>query len=332
MEVDQIGFALVADVIGIEPGGDKAHGRVEEDVPLLLVQPEAAGPTGERAGVRFEFDMVCVGTLEVVGRSGLEPENRLGIAGDPGSAKPAVENPVPVLVQKTPSVEAQSERVIGKLPLQTLFLLADDRRPQETDAVSPILQVLLKAEQGVVCERFYNPLTPMVPQDDIRVLPGSDGVENPNVPTVPDLSRHLRGPQNRRPVRGLRPLPLRIPLRGSPDPAAVKKLRFRPVDVRIGGCPSASEVEDPRPFDEKGPLLLVVGLIGREVELGRIDLHLTEVGVQCQIESQVALHPPLHVHTHVPVEAAGIVQGVSALLRLEGPLADNVGDDIEMGR
>jgi len=58
-------------------------------------------------------------------------------------------------------------------------------------------------------------------------------------------------------------------------------------------------LEEPVAFHEERTLLLVEGLIGREVERGRISLHLTEIGLDGGIEGQVGRDTVLQIQPYI---------------------------------
>ncbi len=115
------------------------------------------------------------------------------------------------------------------------------------------------------------------------------------------------------------------------DPAAVEKIRRRPVDIGVHIDASPAEaVEQAGPLDEKRPLLFVVSLISGEVDDGRVDFDLSEIRVDRGVQGQVAFQADLEVESEVAEEALAGLERIARLGRLELGLADRIGHELQV--
>src|SRR6185312_16704155 len=71
------------------------------------------------------------------------------------------------------------------------------------------------------------------------------------------------------------------------DPAAVEELRPRPVESPEIALAAEAEIEHGRALDEEGALLVEGRFDVAEVDHGRIDLDLAEVGIHRRVEREV---------------------------------------------
>ena len=114
--VDIVAAPLVAKVVDLETRGDGAQGRIEDHVAFLLVQGQAAGPAAQRRGIGIQRQVVGVGTLKIVQRRLLQPEDHIAAAADPGRAQPSGQRPVSAF-----SPAAASRRPPGPVPAGSGF-------------------------------------------------------------------------------------------------------------------------------------------------------------------------------------------------------------------
>jgi len=66
MGVVNVAAAVIAEVVGLESRRHRPQSRVEDEVSLLLVDIEPAGPSRKRRGRFIDMDVIGVGPLEVV--------------------------------------------------------------------------------------------------------------------------------------------------------------------------------------------------------------------------------------------------------------------------
>ncbi len=88
-------------------------------------------------------------------------------------------------------------------------------------------------------------------------------------------------------------------------------------------------LEEPAPFDKERALLLEEGLEGGEVELGRVGLHLAEVGLQGTVQGEVGGDAVLEVRSEVSESVDAVLAARSDRV---GSAPHRVGEDLELAR
>ena len=84
------------------------------------------------------------------------------------------------------------------------------------------------------------------------------------------------------------------------------------------------------PFGEERPLFLEIGLVGRQVDHRRVGLDLPEVGVDGEVQGQVAGQADLAVQAAQQAAAAAGGERVAGFLGRQLPLGHGVGDDLDL--
>ncbi len=165
---------------------------------------------------------------------------------------------------------------------------------------------------------------------DLGVFPLRQRRDGAEVEAAADLPRDLGRAQDRRPVGHVDEAGLgNAALRRAPDPPAVEELRVGPAVGLVDVEAAFAEVEDARALDEEGPLFRVVGLLVADVDDGRVDLDLAEVGVDRGVEGQVALQAGLEVEAGVPAEVAPGPERVPGFLRARLGPARGIGGGLD---
>ena len=81
---------------------------------------------------------------------------------------------------------------------------------------------------------------------------------------------------------------------------------------------------------KKRPLLRIIGFENRQVDLGRIDLDLAEIGIERKVEGQIAFQAVLQVKADAGEQVAAGAERISLLAGAEGQLAHRIGHGLEM--
>ena len=208
--------------------------------------------------------------------------------------------------------------------------VAEDRRDDEAQAAPPLPELLQAADDAVVAEGLDLGARLDVAGIDAGVLPLRQAADDAQIEIAADLPGDFGRGDDRRPVGrvgesagGQRPL-------GRPsDAAAVEEIGVLPADGPGDVRPAGPEIEDAGPLDEKGPLLLVVSFLVGDVDDGRIDLDLAEVGIDREVEGQVAAEAAEEVEPRARVDSAPAAVGVAGLLGREGCLGEGERRDLE---
>ena len=119
---------------------------------------------------------------------------------------------------------------------------------------------------------------------------------------------------------------------GAPDPAAVEKLRPRPVESPEVALAPVAEIEDGRAFDEERPLLVEEGLPVTQVHDRGIHFNLTEVGIDGGVQREVRAEPDLGVRAGARVEFGAVIERIPGGRMREGRAARHVRHDLAAPR
>ena len=193
-----------------------------------------------------------------------------------------------------------------------------DHRPQHRVA---LVEVLLHAAEGVAAERLDHRVAGARGRADLRVLALREAVHHRDREPAVRLAGDLAGAED----RGVLGHPQRLAL-----------VRGRHQRRRLADAPRVEELvlvldleaQDLAALEEEGPLLLVEGLVGGEVDDGGVGLDLAEVGVEGRVEREVRGQADLGVE-------AERARAVGAAVRLRGPgarLAERVGHELHVAR
>ncbi|MGD0782722.1 MAG: hypothetical protein ABSA30_07670, partial [Candidatus Aminicenantales bacterium] len=184
--IDDVGTrGLIAHVVGLESGRQRARVEQKEPVSVLLGDVQAPAPAGQRGGPGVEPDGLGVRPLEIMHGRGLQAQDVFGAAFDAGPAEPAADDPVAFLVQEAPAVDGQAEGVLVEDPGQGVGLqVAHDPGGQDADPLLSLVDVLLGPEDAIVGKGLDLFLAADAGRVDVRVLPGGQGVQEADVPAA----------------------------------------------------------------------------------------------------------------------------------------------------
>ena len=329
--VNDVAARVVSEVVGLEARRDGPEGGVEDDVAFLLVDVEARRPAGERCGALVDLDPVGVGPLEIMEGRELERRDGFGAAADLGQAGPAGQRPTPAPIEEGPAVDAEGEGAPAEGRLEVpLPEVPRDRRGDEAEAAPPLPELLEAPGDAVMAEGLDLDRRTGAVDVDAGVLALGQGADDAQVEIAADLAGHLGRGQDGRPVGRIEESRAAGRTLGrAADAAAVEDLGIVPAEgtVDVGAAPA--EVEDARAFDEEGPLLLIIGLLVGDVDDGRIDLDLAEIGIDREVEGQIAAQPALEVEAAAGAEIAAGAEGVARLPGVEIGLRQAEGRDLE---
>ena len=331
--VDDVSLGVIAEVVGLEARRHRAQGGVEDDVPLLFVEIQTPGPARQRSGRGIDMGVVDVRPLEVVERRHLQAGQGGFRPRDQRPAGPAGQGPGLVPVQERPAVRGQGEGVAHERIGQgrARFQVAQDGRTDETQAAPPVAEFLQAAHGAVIGERLDLGLGAHAGHVDIGVLALGQGADRADGEALSDLAGHLGRAQDGRPIGHVRRAgPGIAALRRPADAAAVEEDRIGPAVGLVGvGAAPAEIVEDARALDEERPLLLVIGLLVADVDDRRIDLDLAEIGIDGQVQGQVALQSGLEVEARVGSPFPAGAERIARHDRLDVRAARGEGRDLQ---
>ncbi len=170
----------------------------------------------------------------------------------------------------------------------------------------------LGARRHVVAEGLHRELPDGPAVRDARVLLARERVQQPQAPAAGRAAAELGRAQDGGAGRRVHVLAVGRALGVAADAARVVQLRVGPVEapevVRAAAGEAAQQVGA---LDEEGPLLLEVGLGVAQVDHGRVDLDLAEVGVERGVEGQAAGQAVLQVEAPLQRLLRAVVEGVA---------------------
>ena len=173
-------------------------------------------------------------------------------------------------------------------------------REHAADDRVPLVPVLLHASDHVVRRRRNGNVRLGTVEPHVGLLARRETLQQPDGQAVVRLPRHLHGADDRRLAWRLEERALldhRLDGRRRADAARVEQLIALERAAHVTGDRAAGQAkrEDPLALQEERALLLVEGLVGREVDDGGVRLHLTEVRIDGRIQREVRGEADLRV-------------------------------------
>jgi len=283
---------------------------------------------GQRRPPEIDADVARVRTLEITDRGELSRQDRLGRS--PDMARHGLE--AEVIIPVAPAVGKidppgisgpvkSPERSAGRLPVDGRDHPPEDRRPA--------VPVLLDPGGEIIGQRLHGHISVNLIVKNRGGFPRRDRFHEAEGESRLGLSRQLERPQDRRGRRHVDET--RAPgreLGGAADPPGIKKV----VEGKIAVSAREPEIEKIPALDEKRALLLKKRLERRQVDHGGIGLDLPEIGIDGQVQRQVARHPDLAVQSapQPPVPAGG--EGISRDGTGGHQASDRVRHDLDLVR
>src|SRR6185312_2602872 len=150
-------------------------------------------------------------------------------------------------------------------------------------------------------------------------LPIGDGVEQSNGVAAAGAARNLGGAKNGGVVGSVGEVgetaDVRVQLRRPADATRVEEVEARCVAAEK--AVEVPEIERVAAGNEERPLLLVVSLVRRKIDGRRVDLHLTEIGVDGGIESEAWREQVFDIRARAHATIVAIVIRITWLRVLE---------------
>ena len=207
-------------------------------------------------------------------------------------------------------------------------------REHAADDRVPLVPVLLQASDHVVRRRRNGNVRLGTVEPQRGLLARRETLQQPDGQAVVRLPRHLHGADDGRLAWRLEERPLlddRLDGRRRADAARVEQLIAleRAAHVTGDGAAGQAKREDPLALEEERALLLVEGLVGREVDDGGVRLHLTEVRIDGRIQREVRGEADLRVEARGGLAVRAPDKRVPRLLRQRADLAEHVRQQLD---
>src|ERR1700693_2660091 len=199
------------------------------------------------------------------------------------------------------------------------------RREGSADRRSSPMEILFHPPDEVVAERFdlLCLFLSATGRDVARGFSIRQRIEKAHRVTACRPSGDLRGAENRSVIGRIGEVcyaaDIRIELRRASDASGVENAEARGIAAEIAA--EVAEVERTAAGHKKRSLLRIIGLVRRQVDCRGIHLDLSEIGIDCRVESEARRQQVLEIsaRAHPSVAAAVIrVAGCSELVLLTG--------------
>src|ERR1051326_35748 len=227
----------------------------------------------------------------------LQGEHARPVAVDPRHRSPGAKDPGFVLIDRPPPVETADESIfVDLIPEPVVLKLPRRKRGEKPERFAPLLEFFLRPHDAVVGEGVHFRPGADAAGLNVRELAGGDCLDGADVPALEYFSGDLRRAEDVGAGRDIREIGVRrAPLGGSADAPAVEERDAGPVESPVIVRPSGAEVEDGRSLDEERALFLKERFHIAQVYHRRIDLDLSEIGIDGSVERQVRAEAHLEV-------------------------------------
>src|SRR5712691_10969304 len=198
--------------------------------------------------------------------------------------------------------------------------LTKRRRQGSADRRSSPIEILLHPPDEVVAERLdlLCPFRSATSWYVARSFSIRQRIEKAHRVTALRPSGDLRGAENRRVIGSVGKVcyiaDIRIELRRASDASRVEDIEARGVAAEIAA--EVAEVERTAAGHEKRSLLRIIGFVRRQVDCRGIHLHLSEIRIDCRIESEARRQQVLEIGARAHPSVAAAVVRVAGLREL----------------